>query len=141
MYDDGMKKEIKNTDKIMVSGRIPLYVKLYCEKKNIKISEIIMKGFDTFRETDKEHALNRLDYHEKRVLHWKHIVLQQEEESNTKYHICNTIKKDFRKAGRGQPENKRYDMSWIQAKAKHLIDEGIMISPQELYEYCTRGEK
>lgn len=120
----------------MVSGRIPRYVKEYCEKNKITISELMMKGFDEFRATDKDHALTRLDYHEKRVLHWRMIVLQHDEESNTKHHICNTIKKDFIKAGRGSPDTKRFDMSWIQAKTKNLIDEGIIITPHELYEFC-----
>jgi len=133
-----MKKELKKTDKIMVSCRIPMYVKEYIEKKNLKIHEVLMKGFDEFRATDRDHALNRLDYHEKRVLHWRHIVLQQDEECNTKYHICNTIKKDFVKQGRGHPDSRRMDMSWCKAKAEHLVEEGIIIGGEELYEFCTK---
>jgi len=85
----------------MVSGRVPIYVKEYCEQKNIRINELLMKGFDTFRDTDIDHALSRLDYHEKRVLHWKHIVLQHEHECNTKTKFCNTVRSQFMKTGRG----------------------------------------
>jgi len=135
-----MKKELKNTDKVMVSSRIPVYVKQYIEDKKLKIGDLIMKGFDEYRATDKDHALNRLDYHEKRVLHWRHIVLQHDEECNTKHHICNTIKKDFVKQGRGTVSSRRQDLSWCEAKSEHLIDEGIIISPRELYDFCTREE-
>ena len=123
----------------MVSGRIPSYVKEYCEKNNITISELMMKGFDEFRATDKDHALNRLDYHEKRVLHWRSIVLHHDEECNTKHHICNTIKKEFIEQGRGG--NKKQDMYWINSRAKNLQDEGIIITPRELYEFCIGGER
>ena len=120
----------------MVTGRIPSYVKKYAKDNNITISQLLMAGFDNFRSTDKDHALNRLDYHEKRVLHWRAIVLQHDEECNTKHHICNTIKKDFVKAGRGSKETKRMDMNWCEAKAENLIDEGVIISGRELYEFC-----
>jgi len=56
-----MKKELKNTDKVMVSGRIPVYVKQYADDKNIKINQLLMKGFDEFGSTDIEHAINRLE--------------------------------------------------------------------------------
>ena len=125
----------------MVSCRIPVYVKEYIESKNLKIGEVLIAGFDNFRATDKEHALNRLDYHEKRVLHWRSIVLQQDEECNTRYHICNTIKKDFIKNGRGHPETKREDINWIKAKAENLQDEGIIITPIELYNYCIKKDQ
>lgn len=131
-----LKKEIKNTDKVMVSGRIPLYVKEYCEKKKLKINDLMMKGFDSFRETDIDHALSRLDYHEKRVLHWKHIVLQYEQECNTKVKICNTVREQFVKQGRGHKSTYREDIFWCSAKSEHLINEGVMISGKELYKYC-----
>ena len=121
----------------MVSGRIPSYVKEYCEKNKITISQVLMAGFDSFRSTDSDHALTRLDYHEKRVLHWKGIVLHNDEECNTKHHICNTIKKDFESNGRGSSETRRQDMSWVEAKAKTLVEEGIIITPKELYNFCT----
>lgn len=135
-----MKRELKNTDKVMVSSRIPVYVKEYCEKNNVKINDMIMKGFDLFRESDREHAVSRLEYHEKRVLHWRHIVLQQDEECNTKHHICNTIKKEFIEHGRGSKETHRMDMNWIESKAKQLIEEGIIITPKELYVFCIKDK-
>ena len=127
---------IKKSKKVMVSGRIPTYVKEYCEKNNITISKLLMQGFDSFRSTDKEHAVTRLEYHEKRVLHWRHIVLQHDEECNTKYHICNTIKAEFKKYGRGSPETRKEDMFWIKSKSESLQDEGVIITPKELYEFC-----
>ena len=133
-----MKKTLKNTDKVMVSGRVPLYVKEYCETKNITISQLLMQGFDSFRNTDKDHALIRLDYHEKRVLHWRSIVLQHDEECNTKHHICNTLRNEFKKHGRGHKDTKREDMSWCDAKADQLINEGIIINGKELYDICTK---
>ena len=136
-----LKKELNNTGKVMISSRIPIYVKEYCEKNNVKINDLIMRGFDIFRESDREHALSRLDYHEKRVLHWRHIVLQQDEECNTKRHICNTIKKDFIETGRGDKETYRMDMNWCKAKSEQLVNEGLIITPQELYEFCVKKEK
>lgn len=133
-----MKKTLKKTDKVMISCRIPVYVKEFIDKKNLKIAEVLMKGFDEFRSTDIEHAFNRLDYHEKRVLHWKHIVLQSEQECNTKHHICNTLKQTFIEHGRGSPDTKRMDMSWCEAKAQHLVNEGVIITGRELYEFCKR---
>lgn len=124
----------------MVSSRIPVYVKNYCEKNGIKLSELILKGFDVFRESDREHALSRLDYHEKRVLHWRHIVLQQDEECNTKWHICNTIKKDFIEQGRGSKETHHMDMNWCESKSKNCVNEGIIITPIELYNFCIKKE-
>lgn len=121
----------------MVSSRIPLYVKQYLEDKNLKIGDLIMRGFDEFRSTDIEHALSRLDYHEKRVLHWKGVVLQHEGECNTKHRICNTIRDEFLKQGRGHKETRRMDMNWVESKSKQLINEGIIVSPKELYKFCT----
>ena len=121
----------------MVTGRVPSYVREYAQKNNITISKLLIAGFDNFRSTDSDHALTRLDYHEKRVLHWRAIVLQHDEECNTKHHICNTIKKDFESNGRGSSETRRQDMSWVEAKAKTLVEEGIIITPKELYNFCT----
>ena len=119
-----------------ITIRIPSYVVNYCKKNNISYKEMIMKGFDKFRETDEKHAISRLEYHEDRVLHWKHIVLQKESECNTKNHICNTIKEQFKKHGRGSKETKRQDMNWVQAKAKSMIDQGVILTPHELYDFC-----
>jgi len=136
-----MKNEKKMTEKVMVSSRIPYYVKEYANAKKLSIADLIMRGFDDFRSTDKEHALNRLEYHEKRVLHWKYIVLQDEQTCNTKVRICNTIRQDFLKAGRGHSATKRMDMSWCNAKADQLIEEGIIINGKELYEFCTQEKE
>jgi len=125
----------------MVTGRVPPYVKEYAKKNNITISQLLMRGFDDFRSTDRDHALNRLDYHEKRVLHWRHIVLQHDEECNTKHHICNTIKDDFIKNGRGHKDTYREDMNWISAKAESLQGEGVIITAKELYRFCISGEE
>jgi len=122
----------------MVSGRIPLYVKEYCEQKKIPISDLMMQGFDSFRATDITHAEERYTYHENRLLHWKRIVLQQEEQCNTKQNICNTIKDTFLSNGRGSPETKRVDMNWCDAKAEQLVNEGMIITGRELYEFCKR---
>lgn len=122
----------------MVSCRIPLYVKEYCESKKLKIGQLLMAGFDSFRATDIKHAEERYTYHENRLLHWKRIVLQQEEQCNTKQNICNTIKETFTSNGRGSPETKRVDMNWCNAKAEQMINEGIIISGVELYEFCKR---
>ena len=128
-------------DKVMVSARIPRYIKEYADKHNLSISQLLVKGFDSYRETDVEHAFERLSYHEKRVLHWRHIVLQQDEECNTKQRICNTIKADFLANGRGNKETYRMDMNWVKAKAEQLVNEGVIISPQELYDFCVNREK
>lgn len=128
----------KKVDKVMVTGRVPSYVKKYCEKNNITISKLLMKGFDEFRSTDREHAMSRLNYHEERVLHWRQIVLQQQEECNTKVQFCNTVRETFQEQGRGTPETKRLDMSWINAKTLSLQKKGVVVTPDELYEFCIR---
>jgi hypothetical protein len=81
-----------------------------------------------------------LDYHEKRVLHWKGIVLHYEGECNTKHHVCNTVREEFLKQGRGQKETRRMDMNWVESKSKQLINEGIIVTPKELYNFCTRKD-
>ena len=62
-------------DKKMVSGRIPLYVVEYVKSHNISISDLMMCGFDAFRENDYKHAMDRLLYHEERVIHWKQKLI------------------------------------------------------------------
>ena len=127
-------------DKIMVSARIPRYVKVYADEHKISISQLVMRGFDSYRETDVEHAIERLSYHEKRVLHWKYIVLQNEQTCNTKQQICNTIKQQFLDQGRGNPETKHRDLTWLQSKAENLVKEGIIVTAQELYNLCIKKE-
>ena len=124
----------------MVSARIPKYVKQYADEHKISISQLVMHGFDSYRETDIKHAIERLSYHEERVLHWKHVVLQNEQECNTKQQICNTIKQQFLDNGRGNQETKHQDIIWLQSKAENLLKEGIIITAQELYDFCVNKE-
>jgi len=138
MDGSGMKKELKNTDKVMVSGRIPLYVKEYCEKNKIPISKLLLVGFDAYRENDYNHAMERLRYHEERVIHWKQKLIQRESEINTKEQKCITIKEAFIEQGRGSLETKRQDLNWLSPKVDRLINDGIPITLEELYEFCKR---
>jgi len=126
-------------DKIMVSARIPKYVKKYADEHKISISQLLIAGFDLYRESDVKHAIERLSYHENRVLHWKHIVLHNEHECNTKQQICNTIKQQFLENNRGLPESKTQDMNWLETKTRNLLKEGIIITTEELYNFCTKG--
>ena len=128
-------------DKIMVSARIPRYVKDYADVHKISISQLVMRGFDSYRETDMKHAIERLSYHEERVLHWKYIVLQNEQTCNTKQQICNTIKQQFLDNGRGNPETKHQDIIWLQSRAENLVKEGIIVTAQELYTFCVKKER
>ena len=125
-------------DKAMVSGRVPKYVKKYADDKKIPISKIIMAGFDAYRENDYNHAIERLRYHEERVIHWKRKVLLYENEINTKHQLCNTIKTQFVEQGRGAKETKRQDRSWLESKIDKLISEGIPITLDELYTFCIK---
>ena len=128
-------------DKIMVSARIPKYVKKYANDNKISISDLIMLGFDSYRENDEKHAIERLRYHENRVLHWKGCVLHNEQMCNTKLSKCNTIKSLFEKQGRGNPEHKNFDKNWLKIRAEKLLKEGIPITVEELYEFCIKKHK
>ena len=125
----------------MVSGRVPKYVKSYAEEKNITISDLIMKGFDFFRSTDRKHALERLNYHKDRVIHWEGVVLQNEQECNTKNFIVLQIKKLFLEQNRGSHETKRLDMNWLETRAKDMLAQGFPVTVEELYDICTKEEK
>ena len=125
----------------MVSGRVPNYVYDYAQNHNLSISDVIMRGFDSYRENDLSHAIERLRYHEDRVIQWRQIVLQHEQECNTKHTICNTIKKLFNDQCRGQRETKHLDLNWLQPKVNSLQEKGIPITIEELYEVCIRGDK
>ena len=127
-------------DKIPISVRVPKYVIQYCKQKNISYPQLLMKGFDSYRSYDVEHALNRLKYHEDRVLHWRGIVLHNEQECNTKHQICNTIKQQFIDNGRGNPTDKRQDVNWLEPKADELRSQGIPITVEELYNFCIENE-
>ena len=135
-----LTKKVEKNKKKMVSGRVPLYVVDYAKKQGLSMTDLMMKGFDAFRATDREHAVKRLEYHKNCVLHWTGVVLQSEEECNTKVRICNTIKADFLENGRGNSDSKRQDLSWCKARAEKLVEEGIIITGEELYEYCTSGQ-
>ena len=128
-------------EKIMVSARVPRYVVEFAKERDISLSELLMAGFDRYRENDVNHALERLSYHENRVLHWKQKVLHYDEESNTKERICNTIRGEFLKLGRGQPGNERLDKNWLSCKLIIFQRERIPISLDELYGYCIQEEK
>jgi len=130
--------ERNEQQKVMVSGRIPSYVKKYCEKNDIAISRLLMAGFDHFRANDIDHALNRLRLHEERVIHWKQKVIHREQECNTKHQVCNTIKKVFDEQGRGQ--DKRMDLNWLEPKVTKLQKDGIPINLEELYDFCKKKQ-
>jgi len=125
-------------EKKMVSGRIPRYVIQYMKDRKISVSQLLMKGFDVYRENDLNHAFERLSYHENRVLHWKGIVLHHESECNTKQRLCNTIKTAFKEQNRGSRNNRRQDKNWLAPKIKAFIEEGIPITVDELYDFCVK---
>ena len=127
-------------EKIMVSGRVPKYVKKYAEDNNLTISQLLMAGFDAYREQDIKHAFERLSYHENRVLHWKGIVIQGEQSCNTKLVFCNTVRDEFRKQGRGHPSSRGLDRNWLQPRVKHACADGLVITVDELYAFCVRDD-
>ena len=139
-HSDGGVVDAFLQEKVMVSGRVPRYITKYAKDRKITISELIEAGFDRYREQDVAHASERLKYHEECVLHWKGIVLQNEQECNTKLHICNTIKQEFKEQGRGTKQTKRQDLYWLEPRVKNLVDQGIIISLNELYKYCVSEE-
>lgn len=118
------------------SVRIPEYIIKYAKQHNISFSKLVGAGFDVYRENDYRHAMERLRYHEERVLHWKQIVVQHEQESTTKYQFCSTIKEMFLEHGRGSLETKRQDLSWLEPRVVDLQKKGIPISLDELYNFC-----
>ena len=93
-----------------------------------------------YRSTDRKHALERLKYHKERVLHWEGIVIQSEQQCNTKHAICNTVKKLFLEQNRGNPDDKYMDRNWLESRAKDMLARGIPISVDELYEFCIDKE-
>jgi len=121
------------------SLRIPGYVVNYCVEHNISLSELCMRGFDFFRSTDRDHALSRLEYHRDRVLHWEGIVLQNKSECATKQHILGTVKDLFDKNNRNMC-TKRENMVWFESKAEDLLKQGIIVSIEELYDFCIKKE-
>ena len=126
--------------KVMASGRVPEYITKFAKDRKITISELIEAGFDRYREQDVEHAFERLRYHEECVLHWKGIVLQNEQSCNTKHSICNTIREEFQKQGRGHPANKHQDKTWLQPRVKKVSMQGIPMTVDELYDFCVKPD-
>ena len=133
--------ERDNLQKIMVTGRIPLYMKEYFEKNNISIAKAIEFAFEKYRENDYDFCMNKLHFYEEKVLHYRQKVLHMDNESNTKTLECNTIRDTFQSLGRGSPENKKQDMNWLKPKVVVLQKKGIAISSEELYQYCTKQIK
>jgi len=134
------KKEGKDIlKKHGTSVRVYGYILNYCINNNINLNNLIMKGFDSYRHTDSKHALERLEYHENRVLHWKQIVLHNDNECGTKQQFCNTVIEAFKEHGRGSPESKTHDLNWLEGKAESLLDKGVVVTKEELYKMC-KGE-
>jgi len=124
-------------EKVMVSGRIPKYVTKYAKDRELSISDLIMAGFDAYRESDSEHAIERLSYHENRVLHWRKLVLQNDQLSNTELSFCNTVRDEFIKQDRGHPETIRQDESWLIPRVRKGQAEGYKITLKKLYNFCN----
>lgn len=122
----------------MVSGRVPLYVVDYAKNHKISISDLIMTGFDRFRENDEKHAISRYNYHEERLIHWKQIVLQIQQECNTKQQLCNTVRDVFVENNRHNGFTKQQNKKWLEPKVDELIKKGIPITVDELYSICMK---
>ena len=138
--EEGVPIDKNLLEKKVVNARIPKYVLQYAKDHLIGISDLIMAGFDAYRENDVNHAFERLSYHENCVLHWKQIVLQHESSCSTKQQICSTIKETFVSQGRGHPETRKQDMYWISTRVVDMQNKGITITVDELYNYCKRGK-
>jgi len=133
--DDTLQK------KIIVTARVPKYVQKYANDHKISISQLLMAGFDTYRENDLAHAFERLTYHEERTLHWKQKVIHAESETNTKQALCITIKETFIEQGRGTPETRKMDKNWLEPRIRDLQSKGIPITLDELYEFCVTPDR
>ena len=125
----------------MVSGRVPLYVVDYAKKNKITISDLILSGFNKFRENDEKHALSRYNYHEDRLIHWKQIVLQLQQECNTKHQLCNTVREVFIENKRNSGFTPRQNKVWLEPKVNDLTKKGIPITVDELYMFCVKEVK
>lgn len=120
----------------MVSGRVPKYVKKYAEDNKLSISQLLMAGFDAYREKDIEHAIERLRYHENRVIHWKQVVIQNEDVCHTETEFCNTVREEFKKQDRGHPSNIKQDEQWLIPRVQKAQAEGLHITLTQLYKFC-----
>ena len=127
-------------EKTVVSVRIPKYVRKYANDHELSLSQLLIAGFDVYREKDVKHASERLSYHENRVLHWRRIVLHNEESCTTKQSFCSTIRDEFRQQGRGHPHSRRMDRVWLQSRVKKAQAQGIVLTVDELYEFCVKEE-
>ena len=128
-------------EKKMVSGRVPLYVVKYVKDHNISYSDLLMAGFDAYRENDEKHALQRLQYHEERVIHWRQNVIQIQDECNTKQRICNTVKETFLENKRDKGYTERQNKQWLQPKVADMVKQNIPITVDELYEFCMKNNR
>ena len=133
---DRGKVDTRNLEKKVVTGRVPKYVVNYAKGHDLSISDLIMAGFDTYRENDLSHAFERLSYHEERCIHWKQKLIHAESETNTKHALCITVKETFLSQGRGQPGNKRMDRNWLEPRIRDMQSKGIPITLEELYDFC-----
>jgi len=113
------------------------FCRYIAKKHNISYSELIMAGFDSFRENDIKHANNRYKYHEERLLHWRQKLIQIDDECNKKTQMCNTVREVFLENNR-QHIGKRENMNWLETKVDSLLENGIIVSKEELYEFCTK---
>lgn len=138
---DRGKVDESQLEKTVVSGRVPKYVKKYADDHNLSISQLLMAGFDAYREQDIVHASERLSYHENRCLHWRGICLQNTEESKQKTDFVNIIRTEFKQQGRGHPHDKNQDKTWLQARVKTAQKHGILLTVDELYEFCVKSDK
>ena len=127
-------------EKKVVTGRVPKYVTKYAKDHDLSISDLIMAGFDTYRENDLAHAFERLSYHEERCMHWKQKLIHAESETNTKHALCITIKETFLSQGRGHPDTQKMDKNWLEPRIKDMQAKGIPITLEELYAFCINGK-
>lgn len=130
----------KKYNKQMVSARVPEYVVSYVKSHGVPYADLVMAGFDKFRENDVKHAEERLRYHEERLMFWKQKLLIFENKCNTSIKMCNTVKEIFHEQGRGSSETRRFDINWLKPKVRDLQDQGVFISVKELYNICI-GDK
>jgi len=133
---DRGKVDTENLEKKVVTGRVPKYVTKYAKEHDLSISDLIMAGFDTYRENDLAHSFERLSYHEERCMHWKQKLIHAESETNTKHALCITVKDTFLSQGRGHPETKKMDIGWLEPRVRDMQSKSIPITVDELYEFC-----
>ena len=139
--NDGGVIDASLQEKAMASGRVPKYITKYAKDRKITIADLIEAGFDSYREQDAEHAIERLRYHEDCVIQWKRVVLQNEEGCNTKVSFCNTVRKEFQEQGRGHQQSRSQDKIWLQPRVKRAQGEGLFLTVDELYDFCVKPDR